>query len=130
MRVPQNIPLCKVLKTRYMEADTNPNFGVVDSYVPVFVDVFSVNTDGDDLRVEYIALYAPKSYKNYEPPASYIIPDGYKAVNRQIDIAVSGTEKDIVSTGLGFIYVYKTNKVIVSAAPPYGRIYVIEIVKK
>ena len=114
-----------------MDADVNPNFGITDSHVPVYLDIFSADEDGTDLRVKYVALYAPKSYINYEPPKSYIIPDGYKAVNKRIDIAYEGVDKDVKSTGLGFIYVYKTDYVSdASGVPPYGRIYVIDIVKE
>ena len=134
MRVPQNIPMCKVIRTRY-EFSVPTNFSNSDDYVPIhveIVDVLASSETGNDptLDVQAIYLLAPNSYGNYNPPKSYIIPKGYKAVNRRIDGAAATSTKDITSNGLGFVYIYKVDVYRPSSAAPYCRVYAIDIVKE
>lgn len=134
MRVPQNIPLCKVIKTRYEFNSLNPTFIYTDDYVPLHLEIVNIlagNETGSNalLTIDFVSLLAHKSYGNYEPPKSYIIPKGYKAVNRRIDGALATSEKDIVSDGLGFVYIYKVDVYKPSGAQPWCRVYALDIVK-
>lgn len=102
MRIPQNIPLCKQIRTVELSSytpDVLPHAD--DDEIPIYQEFGDISEDS----VGGIFVFAKKSYKNYEPPKSFIVPKGYKAVMKAI---VSGAYiATFESSGLGFVYIAK-----------------------
>lgn len=136
MRVPQNIPLCKEITVICGDTfiSTVGLYLNYDDLVPIYTTYRSL-TFNDSLECgvalnDYLAVYASKSYNNYEPPKSYILPNGYQAVTRTILVKVTYSPIKLKSNGLGFIYIIGTSGVTVIEGSPYINIAIIDIVKK
>ena len=124
MRVPQNIPLCR--KIRYYGGEGIEFKGVPDEEVPIYTQFGAIISEEEGkvfIRFQYIT--ASKSYKNYEPPESYIIPTGYKAVVKNLDVSNGAT---ITSDGLGFIFILDAQ--IHSSGHLESTVCLIDIVKQ
>lgn len=120
MRVPQNIPLSKQLHFRRLIAVNIDRIQCSDDLVPVYVKINAITQVG----LTGGAIYVNKSYKNYEPPISYIVPRGYKAQTTVLSIPQDATSDDYTfdSVGLGFVCVLEINS--------SAQISLIEIVKE
>lgn len=136
MRVPQNIPLCKEITAIGTDTfiSTVGLYLNSDDLVPIYTTYKSISfSDSLESGValnDYLAVYAPKSYTNYEPPKSYIIPTGYQAVTRTILVQATSLPIKLKSNGLGFIYIIGTSVITTIEGYPYIKIAIIDIVKK
>jgi len=103
VRVPQNIPLCKTITYTGLEsfgADNNPVIEGADNEVPIYVEINAKDSSLDSFIG--CVVHTDKSYGNYKPPTSYIVPNGYKAVMKYLESTV-GYYTKFTSTGLGYV---------------------------